>query len=152
MTNLADKIKTRPLNPETDLNFILSTWLKSYRQSHFAVHIPNDIYYSQHQGIIKQILVNPNNTVTILCSIEDPDQILGYIVYSLKDPIIFYTYIKHSFRKMNLAQVLFKGVTDYFNRENPEKVKPVICTHKCRRWSQAAKKFNLIYNPYTTGS
>lgn len=146
------EFKARPLNPEKDLNFILSTWLQSYRNSEFAHSIEKEVYYKQHQMIIAQVLKHPTNSVTIICDKEDEDQILGYICYSTDAPIIYFAYVKHPFRKLGLGRYMFEGVKTHI-RDMTEKDDPVItCTHKCRRWRRVAKKLNLTYNPYVIGA
>lgn len=147
----ASDIKLRPF-AEKDFNFIMSTWLKSYKSSEFAHSIPNEVYYTQHQNLIYNILKHSTNSISILCSPDDDDQIIGYIVYNTEIPLIFYTYVKHAFRKYGVGRILFTGVRDHYAKELKTDDFPVMATHKCRRWSQAAKKFNLIYNPYMLGT
>jgi hypothetical protein len=144
-----DDFLIRPIDPKKDLNFILSSWLKSYRNSDFATCISNDTYYAFHQGLISQILTHPTNTLTIIASVEDPDQILGYASYSITKPIIHYIYMKQPFRRLGLGRYLFEGVRNHFKtlEENPV----TICTHKCKRWARTSKALNLTYNPYMIG-
>lgn len=143
---ILSKVKLREIEPEQDLNFILSTWLKSYKQSEFALHIPNQIYYPHQQKLIESIITHEHNRITILCNSEDPAQIIGYIVYSIKHPIIYYTYIKHAFRKFGFGKFLFSAVSNIHPEAESIKV-----THKPKRWVKTSKKYKLVYNPYITG-
>lgn len=144
-------ICVRPLNPEKDLNFVLSSWLQSYRKSEFAHSIPDQIYYPRHQMIIAQILKHPSNSITILADPETPDQILGYIVYNTKEPIVFFTYIKHAFRGYGLGQYLFEGVKQHHREQLSLDEFATVCTHKGKRWAKLSKRLNLVFNPYIIG-
>lgn len=142
----ASELKTRPINPETDINFILSTWLKSYRASEHARAIPQEIYYPFHQDLVTQILTHKSTAVTVLCDPKDEDQILGYAVYNFKMPLIHFIYIKFPFRGLGLGGYLFKGVT----AEIP-KGTLIQCSHRRGRWSKLSKALNVVYNPYIIG-
>ena len=142
------ELLVRPVDPKKDLNLILSTWLKSYRNSEFAVAVPNNIYFPFHQGLITQILLHENNNVTILCSPEDPDQIIGYIVYNVKEPIIYYVYIKYPFRRLGLGCYIFEGIKKHYDDNLNLGKYAIHCTHKPRNWRKIARPNNLIYNPY----
>lgn len=155
--SLNQQVKTRAAK-ESDANFILSTWLKSYRESDFAKSIPNEIYFSFHQTLINRILTNENTALTILCTPEDEDQILGYIVYNTKAPIIFFTYIKYTFRRLGFGNMLFSAVkADMIKtlnlaeqNEHGERLL-IMCTHKFKMWGRIAAKYGLVYNPYIIG-
>lgn len=144
------EFKARPVREE-DLNFIWSSWLKSYRNSNFALTIPNEVYFAFHQALINQIMLNPKNAVTVLCDPDKEDDIIGYIAYCVTRPVIFYIYIKQPFRKLGLGQFLFRGVRQHYLKEAQDKDLEVTCTHQLRRWPKLAKTFNLVYNPYITG-
>jgi predicted GNAT family acetyltransferase len=134
---------------EQDLNFVLSSWLQSYKTSEFAAAIPHQLYYRHHQELIKQILLHENNHVTILCPIDDPEQILGFIAYNTKQPIIYYVYMKQVFRKLGLASYLVSNVLQHLR---PEPSSTAMVTHKPKRWSTVARKWNLVYCPYVSGA
>jgi hypothetical protein len=105
--------------------------------------------------------MNPANSITVVCDPDDASHIIGYIVYSVKEPIIYYAYVKYNFRKLGLAKHLFGRVKNHFEIELAKKAEEegkevqkdlgIYVTHKCRRWAKAAKKYNLIYNPYIVG-
>jgi hypothetical protein len=135
--------KTRPVDPKTDLEFIYSSWLKSYRQSEFAKNIPSTQYFPYHHNLITTIIAQPTNNTTILCDPDDESTILGYIVYNTKEPIVFYMYIKHTLRRFGLGKYLLESIRTNFGEESFIK-----CTHKVQAWSKVNKKHNLIFNPY----
>ncbi len=153
LDTVAGQVTTRGAKGE-DLNFILSTWLKSYKDSDFGRSIPNEIFFSFHQSLIRKIIGHEHNAVTILCAPEDPNQIIGYIVYNTKAPIVFFTYMKFSFRRLGLAKMLFNKVKEEYVKDlelpadHDGKPLMVQCTHKFKVWGEFARKYNLLYNPY----
>jgi hypothetical protein len=136
-------VKLRSLNPDTDVEFLLSSWLKSYKNSEFAREIPKAIYYKCHQNLIATILKAPDTAVAMLVNKNDEDQILGYIVHDKKQPIIHYVYMKRMFRNLKLAKFMLDQVKSIYKKDLP-----IMCTHKGKNWSKLSKKFNLLYTPY----
>ena len=132
----------RPAGPD-DLNFILSSWLKSYRRSDFAKGITNQTFFRYHQDLINQIL--RQNEVTILASAEDDTQILGYMVHASESPIIYFTYVKNPFRRMGLCRHMYHTFAERF--EDDIKIH---CTHRLplQQWNALTERYNLDYNPY----
>ena len=101
----ATEIRIRDYRPE-DHNFILSTWLKSYRNSIFAKHIPNDPYFRHHDRLISNLLMRAK--VDVVCDPLYENQVFGYVVRSPRRDIVHYIYIKYPFRKLGLAQHLIE--------------------------------------------
>lgn len=139
---MSKDVMARPVNPKEDLLFIYNSWLKSYRVSDFANHVPTDDYYKNHHKLITSIVMQPTNNITILCDPEDKDHILAYMVYNTVDPIIYYIYVKRSFRNLGLGRYLLESV-----RANYGSKAKVICTHKPKNFRKL-KKLELVYNPY----
>ncbi len=146
-------VKTREAKAE-DLNFILSTWLKSYKDSDFGRAIPKEIFYSFHQKLVRTILGHENNIVTILCAPEAPEQIVGYICHNIKAPIVYFTYIKYPFRRLGLGKLLLNSLRDWYVKEldlpaeHADAKLLIQCTHKFKVWGEFARKYSLVYNPY----
>lgn len=140
--DIDNDVLVRPVKPEEDLLFIFNSWLKSYRCSDFAMHIDNEDYYKNHHRLITSIIKQPNNSISIMCDPEDTSHILGYIIYNTKEPIVYYTYVKHGFRGLGLGRYLLEGI-----RKNYGKDAIVTCTHKPKNWRKI-KKIGLDYNPY----
>lgn len=143
MDNL--KATTRQMRPK-DLGFILNSWLKSYRNSDFAKHIPNDVFFDEHKAVISNLLKKAD--FKIICNFEDPDQIYGYICSDrLKSsiPVIHYCYIKYVYRHLGLAHKFLKQSIPEFGESD------VFITH-CTKAAQKTKdSLKLIYIPYLLG-
>jgi hypothetical protein len=126
---------TRPA-VESDINFILSTWLKSYyeelkRNGNKGVIYPkDDVFFQGHQQWIKRAL--SRSTALICTTEEDQNQIVGWIVY--EDDTVHYVYVKNPLRKFGVAKLLLS------------KAKPKSYSHH----TKYARFLNqgLVYDPY----
>lgn len=101
---------------ENDLNFVISSWLKSYETSYFASRrvskdddkrkacIQAPIFRREHRNLIIRCLTDC--VAYIACSLDDPDLIFGYIVAD-KDCVHF-IYVKKGFRQHHIATALLQ--------------------------------------------
>lgn len=133
-------ILLRPANSE-DVGFIFNAWLKNFRNSEFANDMPNEIFFSEHHKVIERLLQQYD--VVIAANQEDPSQIYGFICAGYTEGVftLHYVYVKHTFRKMGIAEALLNS----FNHD-PDCA--AIYTHKSRSAKHLAKKYNFIYHPY----
>ena len=139
-----------------DIQFILSSWLKSFRNSEFANYIPNKLYYEFHGSLVKNIIAR--SLVSILCDVEDPEHVYGYVVYELLGDvfILHYIYIKYNFRNLGLCRTALKAVYPQFGNvesfiTHPDKVLSRIVNNEIKKTSFFIKKrddYKLIYNPF----
>jgi len=138
-TDIANQITARTAG-EADLPFIYSSWLKSYRNSNFAKPISNDVYYENHHDIIEDLLAS--SQVILACNVNDPAQIMGYVVASKINGILtyHYLYVKHTYRRLGIGKLLFNVF------EQPDQ--PACYTHETATAKKLAPRYNLIYNPY----
>lgn len=95
---------------ETDINFITSSWLKSFRDGYFNATVGNRVYFDQHHRVLEKLL--PRASVLIACNEEKPDQIYGWLCFEVLDRhlVLHYVYVKDPFRQMGLAQQMFDFV------------------------------------------
>jgi len=115
----------------SDYPLILSSWLKGcYHLCSAFKDMPKSLYYGVHEPCLKAILA----TSDTMCVVDhqDPDHILGYIVY--KDygffTVIHWIYIKQQFRDFGMAKYLLACV-------EPKKI--VFTTHET---TESQKFFN----------
>lgn len=101
MTSQNDLLLERGIRG-TDVDFILSSWLRSYRLSEVVRPIPKDVYYEEHHRIARRLL--EQSDVKMLVSTEDPDTIIACMIS--QKPWIHYIYTKQQFRRMKLASGL----------------------------------------------
>jgi len=109
----------RPPN-QTDLQFVIASWLKSTRNSDFCTYIPNPTYYKYMDHLIKTII--NRSLVTMICDPEDLSHIYGYIVYEfLGDNTIFvlhFAYMKLPYRKLHIMEAALTAVYPDFGKED----------------------------------
>lgn len=137
--NKSDLITTRTPVAE-DAAFILSTWLKGLLYGGDALYrkIPKDIYYANHHKVLEKILSSPSTTVKIACLKEDPEVILGYIVYRTfeSQSVIDWIFVKKNWRGIGIANSLF-----------PHNVYAVTSLTKAGE-SIMQKHSKVVFNPY----
>jgi len=128
----------------TDIPFVTNSWLKSFRANGtFSQLVPNDIYYQQHHKILESII--PRGLLLVLCSMDDPDQILGWALTERQGDILIlhYVYVKHSLRRNGLMDTLLTEI------ERHEKPAFKFTTHMTATWDELnPKRKGWIYNPY----
>lgn len=127
-----------------DRNFILNSWLKSYRNSPATDRMENAAYYYEQSRVINDFL--DHCPVIIACDPKDPSNIFGYLVYQFIDGyfVLHYIYVKHAFRS--------KGVGKYLVERAGFKVgeDTAFYTHHTKAANKMAYKFRFVYNPYLT--
>lgn len=138
-------ITTRPFEP-SDRNFILKTWLRSYRRMQpFA---PDDLYYPNQQQVIDSIFQSPSAKCVIACDEEKPEFIFGFAVGEHltttddREPLVMhYTFTKLMYRRLGVARELLEVFGWYPGR-----------TVQCTQWSQFCyanrTSLNLMQNDY----
>lgn len=85
---------------ESDLPFVMSAWLNSFKRSLWAGNVANNMYTSVHKNTIQQ-LVHRGMKITVAYNREDPDQLLGFVAHELAEsgvPVVHYLFVKDSFR------------------------------------------------------
>lgn len=107
-----DAVVLRAYVADSDHNFILSSWLKSFHGSKFAGSLAADVYWTAYGETIRRLLADPDIKVTVACTTDDADQILGYIVHadSARAPVVHYLYVKQTFRRLGIARQLMNKV------------------------------------------
>jgi hypothetical protein len=94
-----------------DLALIMSSWLKSFKGSHYAGPIPNDLYWDTYRLSLERILSRPAVRVWIAVNPGEPDpehEIYGWLAMEPgAPPVVHYAYVKQAFRRMGVARSLF---------------------------------------------
>lgn len=120
---------------ENDLNFIITTWSKSYYQ-HLTEKPPKSIYFKNHTEHIKKII---NKSKCIIAVAHDDDShIVGYCVYSEDgEKCLHYTYIKALFRGMGFSKLLLAPLGQMF-----------LISHYTGDLKNLKHKYKMVFNPY----
>lgn len=106
---------TRPAR-ESDKNFILNSWLRSYRKNvtwYCRARLSSTEYFEGHRSIVYGAL--ETSDVSVLCDPEDDDQIYGWCCHrrlNSDSVIVHFLYVKAPYRGFGLGEYLFDYVLD----------------------------------------
>jgi GNAT superfamily N-acetyltransferase len=130
---------------ESDHAFILATWLRSaYAATSKTVNdnkviklIKPDIFFREHQELIKQILSDNKTFTYVACAEDYQDQLFGYIC--VHGDCLHYLYVKQPYRKNGVATKLIEeiGSDSIINH-----------SHWSGDFVHLSRKIKSSYNPY----
>ena len=126
---------------ESDKHFILSCWLKSFRDSKAFQGIPNERFFTMHKKVVEELL--KRSKTMMLVDQKDPDHLFGFISYELNESAnyLHFVYIKNAFRRLGLAKkVIFECIPNLDN--------PTYYTHQTYASPFLAPLLNAKYYPY----
>lgn len=131
-------ITIRPVR-DTDINFILSTWLREYKQSDICRRMRDREYFDSYEPMIKEVLAR--SSPLIACFSSDEDVIAGYLVreYQSDANCIHFAFTKDSLRKMGIFKSLIKEANFTGG---------VYFTHWTSPVNSLINKYDFIYNPW----
>lgn len=92
---------------QSDLPFVFSSWLRSYRLSSFARSIPNRDYYSNHHLVVDRLVQAPETKILVATDVEDPTVLLGFLVF--EPGVIHFAYTKKPFRGLQVFRRLLEA-------------------------------------------
>lgn len=123
----------------SDTNFIINSWIKSYRVVMEDVEAP--IYYKNQEKLIRRLMDKSKCYMAV--NPHDLYQIYGYIMFDNLDEIgiLHYIYVKNPYRRFGIGG-------DLFNMIDFDKKYPCIATHNTRYLGHVKNKWNITYNPY----
>lgn len=139
---------------DTDKDYIMSTWLHTYRNSSRCWHVAAKEYYFYEAKRMEFLLENQNTVV--LCSPDNPDVLLGWCVYKpINDNLcLHYILIKQEFQGMGLAKKFLKTICqEELGHDDIEGIRMVYTYsnkigHKIRTKYQDQGRCNWRFNPY----
>lgn len=126
----------------SELPYVKSTWLKHYKEhSEFARPIRYSVYYPAHSKIVDRILSKPQTLCVIATHIDEPEVILGFLVFERLNPIVVhYAYVVSRARGLGVAKAMMKEtqIGEAFT-----------FTHRTTDAKTIQAKYaNLTYDPY----
>jgi hypothetical protein len=133
----------RDFNPETDYNFVISTWLNNYYHgsADFTKHLSRDNYYKFHHMLLERILDRAKHSKVAVFE-DEPNIILGFLIKEdgYASTVVHYLYCKPAYRKHGVAKLLWASL--------PGEVQ-LYCTHLTKIGSRLKNKIKgLEYVPY----
>lgn len=92
-----------------DFNFIMSSWLQSWRKSHRTRHAPSRMYYEYQQPLVHKLIAREDVRIRIAHAVDNADEIYGWLCWHMAGdvPVIHYCYVKHQHRRRNVMRRLF---------------------------------------------
>lgn len=136
-TSRSEWLKIRPAE-ETDVGFIINSWLKNQRDVGDHYHMVNGIYFKQYRDRVLGLLASGKTAVA--CDPEDGGTILGYITRG--ERCIHMLYVKHDFRRLGIGRELVLATGPSIGGRDR-----TVSTCLRPDWDMFRRKWNLIYDP-----
>ncbi len=136
---LDDFVIFRPMVAD-DAAFIFDSWLKSYRDSEFAMRVRGPLYRAQQHDLIEKLLRRGHGVVA--ADAEEPWHIVGYVAGEAFGALtcIHYLYVKQNFRRKGIARKLY----DFASLG----ASAVQHSHDTDDGRKVAKRLGSVFNPY----
>lgn len=125
---------------QEDLNFILSSWLRSYRDAKRTVK--NKDYFPGQQRLIGALAGKRN--LVIGCDADTPEWIAGYACGQMLDDgslLLDYVYVKQPYRERGIGRALIAAL-------GWAPTMPIVGTHWNRVANILSQKFLAEHNEY----
>ncbi len=134
------EIDFREASPK-DVDFIKSSYLRSFRVCGDNTRMTNDVYYYNYGKVIERLMSRCK--CLIACDVEDGFHIYGYVLYEMIDdvPVVHYVYVKYTFRHLGIAKSLVKEAIG-------ETCTTIAKSHVARIYDHLKKKHDIHYNPF----
>lgn len=128
---------------ETDMAFVIDSWIRSYRKRLINRGIDRALYFYGQLALIKYL--SQTTKVLVACDAKQPMYIVGWGCAKVSDKGEFqlhYVYVKEDYRQHGVATAI---VTHLGYRQG----KPIMASH----WNENARLIRekypqLDYNPY----
>lgn len=137
--SIQDKVRIRPM-VDSDFNFIINSWLKTYKYSGPHVKRMLDrVYYEFYEPKVKDLI--KRSDVYVACLREEPEVIVGYLAIERKDEhdIIHFCLVKDLWQKIGVARYLLEAAAP---------VHPTFFTHWTSPMQSLINKIDFVYNPF----
>ena len=133
-------IRFRTYAPE-DRNFILNSWLKSYRKSLSVKDVDQRVYFHNQADLVDALIQRSH--VVVAVSEKDPTDIYGYIIREKvgSTNVIHYIYVKKTYRLLGVGHHLLIAADC-----DPDK--GMAYTHHTHVANKLRYKYNALFNPY----
>jgi len=107
---VAQQVLIQHLTPYgTALPFVIHSWLKSFRNSGFAKHIPAHLYFASHHALIERLLKRGARACAAVFA-DDPDTLIGWMC--TEGTVLHYLYVKHVFRRIGIGTKLLASLPE----------------------------------------
>ena len=152
-TETATRITWRKAEPR-DRDFVQATLLNHfYEESHWALRLTTRTFFDGHGPLVQTLLDRSTVTTLVACETEDPDALLGFVVFEHADqygnaPILDFLYVKKAWRGLGIGRMLFEA-TGF-----PKDLAGVHVSFATKAWFSTMaqrgleERFRAVYDPY----
>lgn len=100
----------RPFRPddETERNYVLSSWKRSYGESPELKHLTRAAYFGMYGPVVERLL--DASTIAIAVDEDLPDTIIGFM--AVEDGLLHYVHVKPRFRRMGVATWMLRELRE----------------------------------------
>ena len=162
-TNLLVPTDLRPIEPG-DFDFVLNSWLMSYREYVCGPKIKNpdkpiplvgpravnpERYYVAQQALISEL--SKRRRFVMACDPDKKDFIMGWIcgeqiavtvgTITQTESVVDYVYVKNAYRKMGMARTLLERGLGW-------RGEPILATHWTIPIYSVAQKYKVSFDDY----
>lgn len=135
-----------------DLNFIYSTWLKSYRcDSTLGRQVRKSIFFKEYYGVLDSIFQRERTRTLVACLPWNEVVILGFLVF--EPDIIHYCFTKSDWQKKGVSKSL--ALRAFGSLPKRQKLpsgfigREIQFTHRTRHFGEVCEsRPGLIFNPF----
>jgi GNAT superfamily N-acetyltransferase len=143
LETISDETRVR-LPVENDLHLLIDSMLRSNKSALPHREIESRVYFPEaRKKVVKLLEVSG---CLILCNSLEPEQIYGYVIFSLEPVCLHYVYVKTPFRRFGFATHLINQALA--GRAEGHEVFSSHMPANLQIWERLKDKYELIYNPY----
>ena len=129
------ELVVRPFK-ESDLNLILTTWLKGAYYGSWMRDIDRDVFFKLYPNVVQDILARCRLNVRIACYSDAEDVVAGWVCLEPENGLLHFAYVKPEARKSGVLNLLLTGVTI------------TTCTHLTKPGKAIMLKKGWKFNPF----
>jgi hypothetical protein len=93
---------------ESDLAFILHTWIGKHQKSHAMKHVDYDLFVPEMRKRVKRLL--GSSIVRVAADDKDTDTLIGFLVANPSKNILHYAYVRDTWRKQGVFRGMREGL------------------------------------------
>jgi len=142
------RLELRAFAPE-DFIFVTDSWCKSFlgqSRNHPKgwgplSYMNRDTYFTKQATLIGRLL-RAGATLVVVCPVETPDQVLGWVCCEPAARVLHFIYVGGLYRREGLGAFMMRSM---FNDLGDD---PITVTHWTRCVPFYLKKWGLRYDPY----
>lgn len=108
---MTDGLRIRPAR-DGDWSFIVHSFIETYAMSHYGGPFNENEMWAAYIPVVERLRKRPTLRVSVACSTENDDQILGYLLCEVSGiwPVLHFAYVKSLFRGLGVLKALLDAI------------------------------------------